>query len=218
MSPTNSLENGEIRGKPVKKKTPWRPRDGKYWADEESPSEYKSAQSTKKSSTPVSKKEPTPVIDKEPTPPPAPKAVAPFDKVNAKQRKVFRDIVGRTYVMQDGKKIYVKKLFTPKVVEQKQLVSSPKINTGKVDAKKRKVFKNSKGRTYVKQDNKKVYVKKLLTPKGEIKETKETESSPKINTSKVDAKRRKVFKNSKGRTHVMQNGKKIYVKKLFTPK
>jgi hypothetical protein len=67
----------------------------------------------------------------------------------------------------------------------------------------------------VKQGNKKVYVKKLFTPQGE---SKEIESSPKINTSKVDTKKRKVFKNSKGRTHVMQNGKKIYVKKLFTPK
>ena len=39
--------------------------------------------------------------------------------------------------------------------------------TGKVDAKKRKVFENSKGRTYVKGDGgKKVYVKKLFTPRN----------------------------------------------------
>ena len=85
---------------------------------------------------------------------------------------------------QDGKKVYVKKLFTPKrnspvptdgfkivkttqgaydngVVEMK----SPSINTQKVNAKKRKVFRDTKGRTFVKQDGKKVYVKKLFTPK-----------------------------------------------------
>ena len=43
-------------------------------------------------------------------------------------------------------------------------MSSPIIITGKVNAKKRQVFKDSKDRTYVKQDGKKVYVKKLFTP------------------------------------------------------
>jgi hypothetical protein len=38
-----------------------------------------------------------------------------------------------------------------------------------------------------------------------------------MNTFKVNAKKRKVFKDEKGRTHVIQDGKKIYVKKLFTP-
>jgi hypothetical protein len=38
------------------------------------------------------------------------------------------------------------------------------INTEKVNAKKRKVFRDSKGRTYVKQGDKKVFVKKLFTP------------------------------------------------------
>ena len=37
-------------------------------------------------------------------------------------------------------------------------------------------------------------------------------------TGKLDAKGRKVFRDSKGRTHVMQDVKKIFVKKLFTPK
>ena len=251
MSPTNSLESGEIRVTPVKKKTPWKPRDGKYWADEEdeeSPSSYASAKSAR-SPTPVSKRLPAPVSLKERapspspyskatvpislkerTPPPAPvskKELAPnatsLDKVNSKGRKVFRDIMGRTYVEQNGKKVYVKKLFTPKIADQKHL-TSPMIDTGKIDAKKRKVFKNSKGRTYVKQANKKVYVKKLFTPQGDIKEVKEVKvikedkKSPKINTGKVDAKKRKVFKNSKGRTHVMNGPKKVYVKKLFTPK
>ena len=41
--------------------------------------------------------------------------------------------------------------------------------------------------------------------------------SPAINTEKVNAKRRKVFRDSKGRTYVKQDGKKVYVKKLFTP-
>ncbi len=143
-------------------------------------------------------------------------------KVDAKNRVVFSD-KGNTFVMQDGKKVYVKKLFTPKIADQKHL-TSPMIDTGKIDAKKRKVFKNSKGRTYVKQANKKVYVKKLFTPQGDIKEVKEVKDmkedkkSPKINTGKIDAKKRKVFKNSKGRTHVMNGPKKVYVKKLFTPK
>ena len=39
-----------------------------------------------------------------------------------------------------------------------------------------------------------------------------------LETGKVDAKGRKVFKDSKGRTHVKQGDKKVYVKKLFTPK
>ena len=98
-----------------------------------------------------------------------------MDKVNAKGRKVFTDEKGRTFVKQGDKKVYVKKLFTPKrnapsspampVVINRGPGLSPMINIGKVDAKKRKVFQNSKGRTYVKPDDKKVYVKKLFTPK-----------------------------------------------------
>lgn len=42
---------------------------------------------------------------------------------------------------------------------------SPFTDTGKVDAKKRGVLRDSKGRTYVRQGDKKVYVKKLYTPK-----------------------------------------------------
>jgi len=93
------------------------------------------------------------------------------EKVNAKRRKVFRDSKGRTYVKQDGKKVYVKKLFTPSKnptpARSPALTpaKSPMINTGKVNAKKRRVFKDSKGRTYVKQGDKKVYVKKLFTPR-----------------------------------------------------
>jgi len=364
------LEEGEIRQSPVIKQK-WVPANGKYWADEPSPSPYKSP--TPRRMTPPALPLPRllsktlPVLPK--TPPP--KKLAPVDrlnKVNAKGRKVYKDIVGRTYVEQNGKKVYVKKLFTPKrnavmapVAPKIATASpgrSPMINTEKVDAKKRKVFRNSKGRTYVKQGDKKVYVKKLFTPKrnspvpndgfkiakttqdaydngvrvgqkftdeAEIKKYKSkvaaqwprelaaefadgflagstwgksidekppkaqkkergvsirkprTEAqafadgvriarakdgkareyqeyvydhwdramvesfdrglnagyerasspvqpkpapatSPSINTQKVNAKKRKVFRNSKGRTFVKQGDKKVYVKKLFTPK
>jgi hypothetical protein len=194
---------------------------------------------------------------------PPPKKLAPVDrlnKVNAKGRKVYKDIAGRTYVEQNGKKVYVKKLFTPKrnvvvapiapkiapAVASKIAPASPgrspMINTEKVDAKKRKVFRNSKGRTYVKQGDKKVFVKKLFTPKRNspvpndgFKIAKTTQDgyerasspvpqktspakSPAINTQKVNSKKRKVFRDTKGRTYVKQDGKKVYVKKLFTPK
>jgi hypothetical protein len=189
-----------------------------------------------------------PVLPK--TPPP--KKLAPVDrlnKVNAKGRKVYKNIAGRTYVEQNGKKVYVKKLFTPKrnaavapvapkiapAVAPKIAPASPgrspMINTEKVDAKKRKVFRNSKGRTYVKQGDKKVFVKKLFTPKRNslvqndgFKIAKTTQpkpapaTSPSINTQKVNAKKRKVFRDTKGRTFVRQGDKKVYVKKLFTPK
>jgi len=45
------------------------------------------------------------------------KARSPFtdtEKVNSKKRQVLRDSKGRTYVRQGDKKVYVKKLFTPK--------------------------------------------------------------------------------------------------------
>ncbi|AGE52499.1 PBCV-specific basic adaptor domain-containing protein [Paramecium bursaria Chlorella virus CvsA1] len=124
-------------------------------------------------------KSPTPMVRTPRVPTPA---TAEIEKVNAKGRRVFRDTKGRTFVKQDGKKVYVKKLFTPKSTtspittlmrkiggvktDKAPRATSPVVNTGKVDAKKRKVFKNSKGRTHVKQDGKKVYVKKLFTPKA----------------------------------------------------
>ena len=300
------LENGEIRQRPVAPRKQWVPANGKYWADENTPSTYKSP--SPRRMTPPALPLPRllsktlPVLPK--TPPP--KKLAPADrlnKVNAKGRKVYRDIVGRTYVEQNGKKVYVKKLFTPKrnvavapiapKIAPAPPGRSPMINTEKVDAKKRKVFRNSKGRTYVKQGDKKVYVKKLFTPKrnspvptdgfkiakprteaqafadgvrsarakdGKAREYQDyvydhwdramVESfdrglnegyghrvvdkpetppspyrspvvamkSPSINTQKVNAKKRKVFRDTKGRTFVKQDGKKVYVKKLFTPK
>ena len=42
---------------------------------------------------------------------------------------------------------------------------SPFTETGKVNSKQRQVMKDSKGRAYVRQGDKKVYVKKLFTPK-----------------------------------------------------
>ena len=254
------LENGEIRQSPVAPRKQWVPANGKYWADEPSPSPYRPSKKspTPKSPSPRRMTPPAlplprllsktlPVLPK--TPPP--KKLAPVDrlnKVNAKGRKVYKDIAGRTYVEQNGKKVFVKKLFTPKrnapaapvvkkasaprPVEKPQSTGrSPMINTEKVDAKKRKVFRNSKGRTYVKQGDKKVFVKKLFTPKrnSPVREVKvktpnptkvnsAPAGSPAINTEKVNAKKRKVFRDSKGRTYVKQDGKKVYVKKLFTPK
>jgi len=147
-------------------------------------------------------------------------------KLNAKKRKVFKDSKDRTYVKQGDKKVYVKKLFTPKrnaspampIVVNRGPGLSPMINIKKVDAKKRKVFQDSKGRTYVKPGDKKIYVKKVFTPSRETPTPiQNLARSPVINTEKVNAKGRKVFKDSKGRTHVKQDGKKVYVKKLFTP-
>ena len=130
-------------------------------------------------------------------------------KVDAKGRKVFKDSKGRTHVKQDDKKVYVKKLFTPKRTSAPLVntrasspaipprannpvirASSPMINTGKVNAKKRQVFKDSKNRTYVKQGDKKVYVKKLFTPPRV--------QPPAMNTDKAVVKKRKIFKVSKG--------------------
>ena len=178
------LENGEIRQSPVIKQK-WVPESGKYWADEPTPSTYRpTPKTTTKSPLPRLLSRTLPVLPKSPPPLPL-KKLPPVDrlnKVNAKGRKVYKDIAGRTYVEQNGKKVYVKKLFTPKrnapaapvvknapaprpVMKPQSPGRSPMINTEKVDAKKRKVFRNSKGRTYVKQGDKKVFVKKLFTPK-----------------------------------------------------
>jgi len=256
------LEEGEIYQSPVAPRKQWVPANGKYWADEPSPSPYRPPKKlpTPKSPSPRRMTPPAlplprllsktlPVLPK--TPPP--KKLAPVDrlnKVNAKGRKVYKNIAGRTYVEQDGKKVFVKKLFTPKrnapaapvvknapaprpVAKPQSPGRSPAINTEKVDAKKRKVFRNSKGRTYVKQGDKKVFVKKLFTPKRNspavpvvknapaprpVTKPQSPGRSPAINTEKVNAKKRKVFRDSKGRTYVKQDGKKVYVKKLFTPK
>jgi len=81
--------------------------------------------------------------------------------------------------------------------------SSPMINTGKVNAKKRQVFKDSKDRTYVKQDGKKVYVKKLFTPPRAPLPVVRAHP-PVINTDKAIVKKRQIFKVSKGREREKQ--------------
>ena len=147
------------------------------------------------------------------------------EKVNAKKRKVFRDSKGRTYVKQDGKKVYVKKLFTPSRNSTpvrspvRSPIRSPSINIEKVNAKGRKVFKDSKGRTHVKQGDKKVYVKKLFTPTRISTPVRNLTpaKSPMINIESVNAKGRRIFKDSKG-LFVMQDGKRKYgVKEMLTP-
>ena len=133
-------------------------------------------------------------------------------KVDSKGRKVFKDSKGRTHVKQGDKKVYVKKLFTPKrslppVTNTRATspviplrASSPMINTGKVNAKKRQVFKDSKDRTYVKQGDKKVYVKKLFTPqRAQLPVIHTQPQVTHTNTDKAIVKKRKIFKVSKGR-------------------
>jgi serine/threonine protein kinase len=217
---SDELEEGEIRVTPVAPKPKWVPISGRYWADEPSPQEYVAP-------NPV----PKPALK------PAPKEIAATPgsketgKVDAKKRKVFENSKGRTYVKADGKRVYVKKLFTPKASPRPapKEIADTTLTPGskeidKVDAKKRKVFENSKGRTYVKADGKRVYVKKLFTPKASPKPAPKEIAATTIapgskETGKVDAKKRKVFENSKGRTYVKgDGGKKVYVKKLFTPR
>lgn len=50
-----------------------------------------------------------------------------------------------------------------------------------------------------------------------IKKASNKARSPFTNTEKVNSKKRKVLRDSKGRTYVRQGDKKVYVKKLFTP-
>jgi hypothetical protein len=54
---------------------------------------------------------------------------------------------------------------SPPVKASSGKARSPFEDTGKVNAKKRQVLRDSKGRAYVRQGDKKVYVKKLFTPK-----------------------------------------------------
>jgi hypothetical protein len=74
-------------------------------------------------------------------------------KVDKKGRNVFKNSDNRSYVLQDGKKIYVSRIFSPSALEPSLMK-----NTGKVDKKKRKVFKDSKDRKYVKEGDKKIYI------------------------------------------------------------
>jgi hypothetical protein len=161
-------------------------------------------------------------------------------KVNSKGRKVFVSSRGATYALESGKKVYVKKLLTPrpsKPVPAPEPVPEPtpktpigSVNSGKVNSKGRKVFVSSRGATYAVEGGKKVYVKKLLTPRPSKpapvpKPAPEPapEPAPKtpignVSSGKVNSKGRKVFVSSRGATYALEGGKKVYVKKLLTPR
>ena len=138
-------------------------------------------------------------------------------KVNKKGRDIFKNDKNRTYVMQNGKKVYVKKMFLPS-----DLASERMIGTDKVNAKKRKVYENSSGSKYVKSGDKRIRVSRVFNrneqPKRKLKRKPTDPASPRVNIEKVNAKGRKVYRNSDGRTYVLQDGKKVFVKKLLTPK
>jgi serine/threonine protein kinase len=137
-------------------------------------------------------------------------------KVNKKGRAILKNEQGRTHVLQDGKKIYVHRMFSPSALEPSLMK-----NTGKVDKKKRTVFKDSKDRKYVKEGGKKVYVSRVYAqneePKQKLRKKPGALRSPPVETGKVDKKGRDVFKNSDNRTYVLQDGKKIYVSRMFSP-
>ena len=163
-------------------------------------------------------------------------------KVDAKKRQVFKDSKGRTYVKQGDKKVYVKKLFTPKrnspVPTDGFKIAKPRTEAQAfADGVRIARAKDGKAREY--QDY--VYdhwdramvesfdrglnegyghrvVDKPETPPSPYRSPVVEMKSPSINTQKVNAKKRKVFRDTKGRTFVKQDGKKVYVKKLFTPK
>ncbi|AGE57197.1 PBCV-specific basic adaptor domain-containing protein [Paramecium bursaria Chlorella virus NE-JV-4] len=87
-------------------------------------------------------------------------------EVNSKGREILTGPRGGKYVIgPTGKKIPVKTVEKSKASKS----TSPMTETGKINAKKRVVYKDSKGRTYVKPGDKKIYVKKLFTPKIETK-------------------------------------------------
>ncbi|AGE54944.1 PBCV-specific basic adaptor domain-containing protein [Paramecium bursaria Chlorella virus NYs1] len=146
-------------------------------------------------------------------------------EVNSKGREILIGPRGGKYVIgPGGRKIPVKTIESKAIRANKS--TSPMIETGKINAKKRTVYKDSKGRTYVKPGDKKVYVKKIFTPEilvarkvaNPVVTEKNKATSPMIETGKINAKKRTVYKDSKGRTYVKPGNKKVYVKKLFTPK
>ena len=172
------------------------------------------------------------------------------EKVDAKKRKVFRNSKGRTYVKQGDKKVFVKKLFTPKNIDFDEKPPKAQKKERRVSIRKPRTeaqafadgvriarARDGKAREY--QDY--VYdhwdramvesfdrglnegyghrvVDKPETPPSPYRSPVVEMKSPSINTQKVNAKKRKVFRDTKGRTFVKQDGKKVYVKKLFTPK
>ena len=231
-SPTSSLEEGEIRSSPIatkkspttkkisqiaKKKSPWKPKNGIYWANMESPESWKTPKTTTpaKSPTPESRRDPTPKpAPRSPTPQPVQKSPTPkpagptnTGRINAKGRKVYEREDGKKFVLQNGKRVFVRKTFTPKATPPAE--PGP-VDTGKVDAKKRKVYEQKDGKKFVIQNGKRVFVRKTFTPKA-------TSPQP-TNTGRVDAKKRKVYERKDGKKFVIQNGKRVFVRKTFTPK
>ena len=134
--------------------------------------------------------------------------------VNIKKRKVYQNISGTKYVKKGDKRVRVSRVFARneepkrKPIKKPGEPTSPRIEIGKVNKKGRKVFKDSNNRTYVLQNNKKVYISKVFSPSR-------LAASPMINTGKVDKKQRKVYKDSKNRKYVKEDGKKIYVSRTY---
>ncbi|AGE51850.1 PBCV-specific basic adaptor domain-containing protein [Paramecium bursaria Chlorella virus CVM-1] len=99
--------------------------------------------------------------------------------------------------------------------------SSPVLNTGKVNAKGRRVFTDTKSRTYVKGDGgKKVYVKKLFTPKSSPVIAIGGRSSPVLNTDKKANVRKLITPKSSTNSSPVSITGKVDTKKrrVFTPK
>ncbi|AGE55839.1 PBCV-specific basic adaptor domain-containing protein [Acanthocystis turfacea Chlorella virus MO0605SPH] len=94
------------------------------------------------------------------------------------------------------------------------------MDTGKVNSKGRKVLVSPRGATYVMQDGKKLYVKKLITPVKPIVPPEKTDTKPvaDVNSGRVNSKGRKVFVMPRGGKYVLKDGKKIPVLQTFTPK
>ena len=69
------------------------------------------------------------------------------------------------------------------------------MDTGKVNSKGRKVLVSPRGATYVMVGDKKLYVKKLVTPPQQIVPTEQPATLPvaNVNSGRVNSKGRKVF-------------------------
>ena len=130
-------------------------------------------------------------------------------RVNAKKRKVYEREDGKKFVLQDGKRVFVRRTYTPKATPPPE---PEPVDTGKVDAKKRKVYERADGKKFVVQNGKRVFVQRTFTPKA----TPPPEPEP-VDTGKVDAKKRKVYERADGKKFVLQNGKRVFVRRTFTP-
>lgn len=114
-------------------------------------------------------------------------------EVNSKGREILTGPRGGKYVIgPGGRKIPVKTVESKAIRANKS--TSPMIETGKINAKKRVVYKDSKGRTYVKPGDKKVYVKKLFTPKAPTPAIKPKSTTPVQNKNAAVRKIAKIWK------------------------